>query len=519
MQLKWIALAALVLALGGAGNAQENEETPLAPPSSPRRLPLVLADKAEDGAQLSVTQHSIVSDTVLPYTAVAGCLPIKDDRGRTTAEVFFVAYERDDLGEPAERPLGFVFNGGPGASSLWLHMGAIGPRRVALDSAKSESAGGEPSLADNGLSWLHFMDLVFVDAVGTGYSRPASEQDAGSFHSTREDIRAMSEFIRRFVTRFNRWPSPKLIVGESYGTIRAAGLTHDLFESYGMEIDGLVLVSPALSLPVITFGPGNDLPFALFVPSYTASAWHHGKLPADLQKNLADALKKSEQWVQQEYWPALVKGNSLSESEWTRAAEGLARFTGLPQTLVERCRLRVDRVDFQGELLRDRKLHVSLFDGRLATPRAPSSPLEDPGLQLTIGPLVSSLLHYLKDELRFDMDRPYRFFSEAVNRQWDWDASLAGANTGLEMLQKSMNRNRRLRVFAAAGIYDLATPHASTRYTLNHLAIDPARQKDIVLKNYECGHMPYLDTTVLKQWTTDVSEFVKGTLRGPAAKP
>ncbi|MCU0573772.1 MAG: hypothetical protein MUC41_12355 [Syntrophobacteraceae bacterium] len=519
MRLKWFAILGLALALGGTGSAQEAQETPLTPESSPRRLPLVLADKADDGAQLSVTQHSLVSDTVLPYTARAGCLPIKDEWGRTTAEVFFVAYERDDVGEPAERPVAFVFNGGPGASSLWLHMGAIGPRRVALDAAKSESAGDEPRLADNDISWLHFMDLVFVDAVGTGYSRPVSEQDAGSFHSTRGDIRAMSEFIRRFVTRFNRWPSPKLIVGESYGTIRAAGLAQDIFESHGMEIDGLVLVSPALSLPAITFGPGNDLPFALFVPSYTASAWHHGKLPADLQKNLAEALKKSEQWVQQEYWPALVKGNSLSESERTRVAEGLARFTGLPRAMVEKCRLRLDRLDFQGELLRDRKLHVSLFDGRLAASRAPSSPLEDPGLQQTIGPLLSSLLHYLKDELRFDTDRPYRFFSEEVNSQWDWGASLTGENTGLDMLQKSMNRNRKLRVFAAAGIYDLATPHATAQYTLNHLAIDPARQKDIVLKTYECGHMPYLDTAVLKQWTSDMSEFVKATLSEQGVRP
>jgi len=513
MPLKWLASLGLILALCGTGYAQE---TPEAPPASltppPQRIPLVLSDKTDEAVQISVTQHSILSDTVMPYTARAGCLPLKDESGQQTAEIFFVAYERDDLGGEVERPIGFVFNGGPGASSLWLHFGAIGPKRMALDPRKAESPGTEPRLVDNDLSWLPFMDLVFVDPVGTGYSRSASGQDAGQFFSTRADIRAMSDFIRRFVTRFNRWPSPKLIVGESYGTIRAAGLVQDLFENYGMGIDGLVLISPALSLPAITFGAGNDLPHALFVPSFTAVAWHHKKLPQDLQKNLADALKKSEQWVQQEYWSALAKGNALQESERNRVIEGLVRFTGLPASLVERRRLRVERSDFVSELLRDQRLHMSLFDGRATTNREPSGIYEDPGFEPTISPLVTALLHHLKDELRYDTDRPYKFFSSGVNAHWDWDKSLEGSNTGLAMLEKGMNRNRSLKVFVAAGIYDLDTPYAATQYSLNHLSIDPALQKNITLKTYEGGHMPYTDTGVLKLMTGDVSEFVKNAL-------
>ncbi len=349
--------------------------------------------------------------------------------------------------------------------------------------------------------------------------RPASAQEAEGFHSTREDIRVMSEFIRRFVTRFNRWPSPKVIVGESYGTIRAAGVARHLAECCGMEVQGLILVSPALSLPAVTFGPGNDLPYALFVPTYTAAAWHHKKLAPDLQKNLADALRKSEQWVQQEYWPALLKGNALPESEAHRAAESLARFTGIPQPVLQRNRLRLDRSLFQSTLLHDRGLHVSLFDARVTGRPAPDSPLEDPGLQPTIGPLVSVFHHYLKDELRFETDRPYRYFSDSVNTRWDWGALLEGASDGLGMLEKSLNRNPRLRVFAAAGIYDLATPHGSARYTLDHLAVDGERRRDIVLKTYECGHMPYLDTAVLRQWTADVSEFLKAALYGAGANP
>ncbi|MCU0574340.1 MAG: hypothetical protein MUF52_05085 [Syntrophobacteraceae bacterium] len=513
MRLKWLIVLGLTVALRGPAFAQEPPEAPPAPQPSPQRIPLVLSEKPEEGAQLSVTQHSIVSDTVLPYTARAGCLPLKDEWGRQTAELFFVSYEKDDVGDAADRPIGFVFNGGPGASSLWLHFGAIGPKRVSSDAGRSPSPGTEPRLADNELSWLAFMDLVFVDPVGTGFSRPASAQEAGQFFSVQEDIRAMSDFIRRFVTRFKRWPSPRFIVGESYGTIRAAGVVQDLFESHGMEIDGLVLVSPALSLPAITFGPGNDLPSALFVPAYTAAAWHHGKLPGDLRKSLADTLKKSEQWVLQEYWPALLKGNTLTESERARVAEGLARFTGLPQTLVERSHLRVAREDFQGELLRDRKLFLSLFDTRLAASPKPASLVDDPAVRPTVGPLVSSFLHHLKDELRFDTDRPYRLFSEDVNVRWDWGAPVEGASPGLAALQNVMNRSPRLRVLATAGLYDLATPYTTAQYTIQHLAIDPARQKHIDLKTYPCGHMPYLDTAILKQWTTDVAEFVKVTLQ------
>jgi carboxypeptidase C (cathepsin A) len=513
MPLKWLALLGLLLALCGSGHAQENPEVSPASQTPPlQRIPLSLSDKTEEPIQISVTQHSILSDTVLPYTARAGCLPLEDESGRQTAEVFFAAYERDDAGEADERPVGFVFNGGPGASSLWLHFGAIGPKRVPLKRQKPELPGTERRLADNELSWLAFMDLVFVDPVGTGFSRTASGQDARQFYSTRSDIRAMSDFIRRFVTRFNRWPSPKFIVGESYGAIRAAGLVPDLFEHYGMEVDGLVMISPALSLPTFTFGAGNDLPYALFLPSYTAVAWHHKKLSQDLQRNLADALSKSEQWVQQEFWSALLKGNSLAESERARVTDGLVRYTGLPRALVERSRLRIERQDFLGELLRDQKLHLSLFDGRVTTNREPSGIYEDPGFEPTIGPLVSSFLHHLKDELHYDRDRPYQFFSDGVNAQWNWEASLEGSNTGLEMLQKGMNRNRKLKVFVAAGIYDLDTPYAATQYSLNHLAIDPPLQKNITLKVYEGGHLPYTDATVLKLMTGDVSEFVKSAL-------
>ncbi len=514
MSLKWLALIGVVLALSGTGYAQENPETPPASQTPPlQRIPLVLSDKAEEAVQISVTQHSIVSDTVTPYTARTGCLPLKDESGRQTAEIFFVAYEGDDIGQAGERPVGFVFNGGPGASSLWLHFGAIGPKRVPLDPQQPDASDTERRLVDNDLSWLAFMDLVFVDPVGTGYSRSSSGKDGKLFYSTREDIRAMSEFIRSFVTRFNRWPSPKFIIGESYGAIRASGLVQDLFENYGMNLDGLVLISPALSLPAITFGAGNDLPYALFLPSYTAVAWHHKKLPQDLQKNLADALSKSEQWVQQEYWGALLKGNSLGESERNRVAEGLVRYTGLPRSLAERSRLRIERSDFLAELLREQKLHVSLFDGRATTNRKPAGIYDDPGLEPTISPLTTSLLHHLKDELRYDTDRPYRFFSTGVNAQWDWETSLEGSNTGLAMLEKGMNRNRRLKVFAAAGIYDLDTPYAATQYSLNHLAIDPAQQKNITLKTYEGGHMPYTDTAILKQMTRDVSDFVKSALQ------
>ncbi len=281
----------------------------------------------------SSTTHSItVGETKLDYEATAGTIVLRNDEGKATASVFYVAYTKTNPGDLAKRPITFTFNGGPGSSSVWLHMGAFGPRRVEIGTGGKGTA-PPYRVVDNEYTLLNLTDLVFIDPVATGFSRAAPGQNARQFHGVEEDIRSVGEFIRIYTTRHGRWNSPKFLAGESYGTTRAAGLVNHLQDQEGMNFDGVLLISAVLNFETISFNEGNDLPYALFLPAYTSTAWYHKKLPADLQADHRKALDEASRFAAGQYTLALMKGSQLASSEREEVVRNLARYTGLSEDL------------------------------------------------------------------------------------------------------------------------------------------------------------------------------------------
>ncbi len=346
---------------------------------------------------LSVTEHEVkVGEGTLKYRATAGTMAMKDEAGKAKASVFFVAYEKiaAEAIAPEKRPITYLFNGGPGAAAVWLHMGAAGPRRVAL-SEQGEPPAPPYKLVDNDQTWLDLSDLVFIDPVGTGFSRPAQGEAKEQFFGVEEDVRWVADFIRLYTTKYERWTSPKFLAGESYGTTRAAALADYLPSRYGIDLNGIILISTVLNFGAIQPSEGNDLPFVLYLPTYTATAWYHKKLPADLQADLKKAMDEARQWSLGEYTAALAKGNSLSGDERKAVVQKLSRYTGLTAEYIEKANLRISPGGFQKTLLADQRLVVGRFDGRLtAFDVHPLSgyPEEDPSLCAISGRIVRRLM-------------------------------------------------------------------------------------------------------------------------------
>jgi len=366
--------------------------------------------------RLSVTRHTItIEGFSYAYTATTGIMALPDYEGEPRADIFFIAYTLDRTeDDPAARPVTFAFNGGPGSSSVWLHMGALGPRRVDLGPQGFQFA--PPfRLVDNDQSWLDLTDLVFIDPVSTGYSRPADGHKKSEFHGLNEDIAAVGEFIRLWTTRNSRWSSPKFLAGESYGTTRAAGLSGYLQSTYGMELHGIVLISPVLNFQTIRFGVGNDTPFWLFLPTYTATAYYHDKLDADLMADLPATLDLARKWAQTDYLAALAMGDALDPARRRTIAKELARFTGLSVEFVERSDLRVSIFNFTKELRRDEGLTVGRLDSRY-TGRdrlgIGSSPEYDPSYAAIQGPYTATINDYVRTELGYENDLPYEILTD-----------------------------------------------------------------------------------------------------------
>ncbi len=322
------------------------------------------APKTATDEEPVVTHHKVLLERKeLPYTATAGLMPIRDAKGDVEARIFYIAYTRDDAGAVESRPLLFSFNGGPGSASVWLHLGALGPRRVATPEKPTIPA--PPfRLVNNDATWLDRADLVFIDPVGTGYSRAAKPELNSKFHSLRGDIESVGEFIRMYLTRNDRWSSPLYLIGESYGTTRAAGLAGYLVD-LGIAFNGVVLVSCALDFQGFVFSPGNDLPYLTYLPSYTAAAWYHKKLPADLQASgLVAVLKEVQRWTDREYVSILARGDRLSDEERREAAARLARYTSLNAAEIEADHLRIRMSHFCRNLLKPARRSVGRFDAR-----------------------------------------------------------------------------------------------------------------------------------------------------------
>ncbi len=454
----------------------------------------------------SVTQHKLGK---LSYTATVGMLPLKSDLGETEAGIFYTAYTKDGSENPSERPIMFSFNGGPGSSSVWLHLGVVGPKRVAM--LKDGSLPAPPyKLVDNPETWLEHTDLVFIDPVGTGYSRPAKKDGGKNYWSLEGDVNSIAEFIRLYLSRSERWASPVYLVGESYGTTRAAGLAGKLIGN-GIALSGIVLVSSILNFQTARFHKGNDLPYLLFLPTYTATAWYHGLLPHF--KTLKDALKEAEAFVENDYLVALAAGDRLPKKERKAIVDKLVKLTGLSADYIEATELKINIHRFCKELLRKEKRTVGRLDSRfkgIDEVSATENPEHDPAMTAILPPYTAMINDYLTRTLKWKTDVPYYIFNPGqLWKEWGWGDAGNGHPDTSEALRGALSKNPYMKVFIASGYYDLATPYFATEHTMAHLGLDPSLRSNIQTAYYEAGHMMYIDEGCLDQLQKDVAKFLK----------
>ncbi len=463
-----------------------------------------------------VTQHQIsIGGKTLKYSVTAGKLPIKNEQGEKEAEIFFMAYVADRPGPVSQRPLMFSFNGGPGSASVWLHLGALGPKRV-----KMLPDGGMPpppyQLVENEQTWLDQTDLVFIDPVGTGYSR-ATKPDLGKkFWGIEGDVQSVGEFIRLYLTRYERWGSPLFLVGESYGTTRAAGLSEYLVERAGIAFNGIILVSSILNFETADFERGNELPYTLFLPTYTATAWFHKKLVSDLlDKPLFRVLEQVEEFAQVGYPRALALGDRLMSDQRSNVLDELARFTGLDRTYLDRSDLRVDIQHFCKELLRDQRRTVGRLDSRfkgIDERAVGETPDFDPSLSAIRPPYTAMFNQYVRIELDYKTDLPYYILGGGIG-PWDWGSARGGFPDVSGPLRRAFAKNPDMKLFVASGYYDLATPYFATKYTLDHLGLERSERERVTTREYEAGHMMYIDAKELAKLKRDVSAFMDQALK------
>ncbi len=456
-----------------------------------------------------VTRHSIqVGGRTLRYTVTTGVMPLKSAAGETEARIFYMAYTLDGAERAAERPLMFSFNGGPGSSSVWLHLGALGPRRVEM-----LDDGGMPAppfrLVDNEHTWLDTTDLVFIDPVGTGYSRAARPDLAPRYFGLQGDIASVGEFIRLYLTKNARWSSPLFLVGESYGTTRAAGLAGYLIDR-GIAFNGVLLVSSILNFQTARFARGNDLPYVLFLPTYTATAWYHKKLAPDLQRDLRRTLDEAERWAMTDYAAALAKGDRLTAQERQEVLDKLSRYTGLGKEWLDDNDLRVEIQRFDKELLRDERRTVGRLDSRfkgMDERNGSEFPDFDPSMAAIRPPYTATFNDYVRTELNFRTDLEYFILGGGIGR-WDFGSDNAYADTSLA-LRSAFAKNPYMKMFVASGYYDLATPYFATEYTMTHMGLDPSLRPNVTTRYYEAGHMMYVDRRSLGDLDRDAAAFVQ----------
>jgi carboxypeptidase C (cathepsin A) len=464
-----------------------------------------------------VTHHQIsVNGKALKYSAAAGRLPIKRGDGKIEAEMFFVAYTLDGQ-EVSKRPLTFAFNGGPGSASIWLHMGALGPRRVVLN-PEGFLPPAPYGVEDNPYTLLDKSDLVLVDAIGTGFSRAENTETAKKFWGLKGDITAFGEFIRMYITRYERWSSPLFLLGESYGTTRSAGIAGDLSQQ-GISFNGITLLSTVLNFQTLQDEKTNDEPYIFLIPSYTMSAGYHHKLPPDLQQDVNKARQEAEQWASGDYARALAKGDALSSDERQKTIEQMSRFTGLSKEVIDQANLRINVPEFTHYLLIDQKLRVGRLDARYTGPDPNGlldTPFYDPTEANILPPFNAAFNNYLRNELGYKVDMPYYLFvrDTGFEEKWDWGSGIEGFPDTAIALRRALVRNPFLKVLVMEGYYDLATPYYAANYTFDHLDLPAKYRSQISFATYEAGHMVYLPMDSLKKMKNDEAGFIDKSTAG-----
>ena len=454
----------------------------------------------------------VIGGKTLNYTTTTGRMPLMNEAGEPEAHMFYVAYTLDTPTPGNKRPLMVAFNGGPGSATVWLHLGVLGPRYIPM-----QDDGSYPpppyQVKDNPQTFLPFTDMVFVDPVGTGYSRAAKPELGKKFWGVQGDIASVGEFIRLYLGRYNRWSSPLYLIGESYGTFRAAGLSGWLVDR-GMACNGIVLVSSILQYQTARFSKGNDLPYPLFLPTYTAIAWYHKKLPASLQQaGLKEATAEAEKFALNEYSVALMKGDRLTPVERQATVDKLSRLTGLSKEYLERNNLRPEIMHFIKELRRSEGKVVGRLDGRLTAVEGNNGDEVagfDPAMTAIRAPYTAAFNDYARRELGYESDLQYYILGGGIG---PWDYGAGGQNKYVEtadILRDAFAKNPYMKVYIGSGYYDLATPYFATEYTFSHMGLPAEYKKNITTRMYEAGHMFYSVKPALAQLSKDIEAMVTG---------
>jgi carboxypeptidase C (cathepsin A) len=501
--MKRVAGLLVLLCVASIALAEEEAKPPESPPEIPE-------------AASSVTQHSIVIDgATIRYTATAGYLIVDNADEKPVAKFGYTAYVRDGFDDPSRRPITFAFNGGPGSASIWLHMGVLGPRIVVTPDA--EFAPPPPyDVRDNENSILDVSDLVMIDPVGTGYSRPVGEARGEDFWGVDQDIDSVARFIKEYVTQNSRWGSPKILLGESYGGMRSGGVALALLERHGMALNGVVLVSPFMEMATGFDGLGVDLPHVMFLPTLAATAWYHEAL-ADRPEDLEAFIAEVRDFAYSEYAPALLKGSRLGAEERAAVLAKLARYTGVSEDYWDKADLRVNHQQFLKELLRDRKQTVGRIDSRYVGRSFDLLGEEmsyDPQSAAVTAAFTSAFLDYYHNQLDFGRDLEYKI-SGGVWGSWDWkhrppDGSgfaIPFPNTSID-LAHAMGKNPTMKLLVLQGHFDLATPQLATEYYVDHMDLLPEQRANVTIEYYDAGHMMYLHPPSRVKFKRDVARFI-----------
>ncbi len=520
----WAAIAACTLVTGAWAadetekSAADGKETQAAPAPEPRS---------------QITHHELhLGGQVLRYTATIGWLILTDDKPdkdgkqgdpKPVARFGYTAYTLDGVKDPSRRPVTFAFNGGPGSASIWLHMGVLGPRRV--DAGDASYAPPPPArVIDNEYSILDVTDIVMIDPVGTGFSKPVGDAKGEDFWGVDQDIDSVGDFIRRYVTENGRWGSPKYVLGESYGGVRGAGLARHLQSDLGMNLNGLILVSPYFGQGAGNDGIGIDLPHALYLPTFAATAWHYDLIPGK-PASLADYVAEVSRFAREEYMPALFEGYAIAPERKQAIAAKLAQYTGTSPGFWMRADLRVSHIEFLQELLRARGLVAGRIDSRYSGPSL--NPLNDEmdydPFFPAIGPAYTAgFREYLHSELKFDVPDEY-VVSAGLYRKWDWRHRQPGVSDGddgkqpmtnmLPDLALALTMNPGLHLLVEQGRFDLATPAYALAYNLDHLRLPPGGRERIHVEYHDAGHMMYLNATAGREFRDSIVRFIQATNR------
>lgn len=469
------------------------------------------ADTSSDAPRIYESRGQVtVNDSRIRYSVTAGETFLRDDDGEPTASIFSTAYIAEGSDDPRTRPIAFVFNGGPGSASLWLHMGVFGPQRLALPNAVDDGA-APYSMVENVYSILDVADLVFVDPVGTGWSRPLGDHEGSEFWGVNEDAESLAAFIRLWLSENQRWNSPKYLLGESYGTTRIGALLNQLEGGYtDVSINGIALISTVLDFRYDDTSPGNDIGYVGLMPGYAATAWYHNKVDksawnGDLEAFLADART----FAVEEYMPALLHGVSLDEERQAYIVSELARFTGLSEQFLDRANMRVNLQRFQRELRRDEGLSVGRLDSRFTGVEIDGvgeRPETDPSFYGIDGSFTATMLDYFTRTLGVEISEYYSTIGGV--RGWNWDVGSSGGNNYINVapwISRAMRQNGDLKVLVAQGYYDLATPFFAAELMFNQPGFDQDRVR---FEYYESGHMMYIHEPSLVEFTEHVRELI-----------